>query len=154
MKLWGSLKLIQRPYHYHRLSKSIVNTYATRLSTKCFSLPFYSCGPLYTMHHNQTRVRMRFWSVMVFSVLYYTHLSVGLMRNLVEHQNIFHYMPCRTPCTFVHPMISLRPSSSGVKWSGMVSAFSTNESMGHGPKLCVKCPSIPSLFSTPCEPIP
>ena len=57
-------------FYGHGLSKSIVNTYATGLSSKWFSLPFYSCGPFYTIYYKQTRAVMRFWSVMVFSVLY------------------------------------------------------------------------------------
>ena len=106
-----------------------------------FSLPFYSCRPFYILNYNQTRVVMRFWSVMgLFGFVLDSPLWGGPHAKSGRASNIIHYMPCRTPCRFVHPMISLRPSSSCVKWSETVSAFHRWEHWSRSLKLCVSAP--------------
>ena len=111
--------------------KCNVVTYATGSHPNAFSLPScISWGPFYTISFNN---KLRVCEILEWHGLPFLceihFFELGLMQNPVA-MNIIYCKPSRRPYMSFHPFkmpCFWGPQALRIKWSGSVSAFSTND---------------------------
>jgi hypothetical protein len=116
MKLWGPLKLIQRPYHGNFKLNFVwswdfqvhCKVIHDQQSTECYFVIILFMWAFYIVSYNKSMI-VRFWSAMVFQVVD-PPLWGRLCAKSSRSWNIINCMPCRTPCRFfIHSFNFLGP---------------------------------------------